>query len=322
MADLERDLIKYIQHTFQQSNSHILRGIGDDAACIGGFEKIVISKDLLIEDVHFRISDISSYARIGRKALLVNISDLLSKFVQPPYYFFLGLGIPSTTGAIEIKSLLSGIQETLKEYESYLTGGDIVKAPVLTLSITVMGNQPKEDSWIDRNSLKAGDHLYLTGPLGYSAAGFSAQENGWNEKQALPFIEYHYSPALPVELIKKLYHSKKTPHMSMDLSDSMVETLRMLRSSDYTIKLDYSQCTDRAVRDFADRHNLNVQELALSFGEDYQILMAFDRKIEVEGLIHCGEVIPRQKQSIQIIDGANEIAISSLQHFSHFQQTI
>ena len=55
--------------------------LGSDCAYLDEY-KIAISKDILIEDVHFSLSFMTP-TEIARKALLVNISDILASGAKP-----------------------------------------------------------------------------------------------------------------------------------------------------------------------------------------------------------------------------------------------
>ncbi|MEM8628253.1 MAG: AIR synthase related protein, partial [Pseudomonadota bacterium] len=63
------------------------RGLSDDVALLGPGQAVV-TKDLLVADVHFFASD--ALSDIGFKAIATNASDLIAKGVRPAAYF-LGL---------------------------------------------------------------------------------------------------------------------------------------------------------------------------------------------------------------------------------------
>ncbi|HLQ45204.1 MAG TPA: AIR synthase related protein, partial [Planctomycetaceae bacterium] len=58
-------------------------GIGDDAAVWQvGSQQLLLTMDVLMEDVDFRVSETSAML-IGRKAMAVNLSDIAAMAGQP-----------------------------------------------------------------------------------------------------------------------------------------------------------------------------------------------------------------------------------------------
>ncbi len=81
----EDKVIHFLQQQFLIPN-----GIGDDAAIFA--EDYVISKDLLVEDIHFRRDYVDSQS-LGCKALQVNLSDIAAMGAKA-LYVMLGIAIP------------------------------------------------------------------------------------------------------------------------------------------------------------------------------------------------------------------------------------
>ena len=74
-------------------------GIGDDCAVIpcGDGEALVVTTDMLIEDVHFLRAVIPPYL-LGRKSLAVNLSDVASMGAVP-IASFLSIALPGDVSA-------------------------------------------------------------------------------------------------------------------------------------------------------------------------------------------------------------------------------
>jgi thiamine-monophosphate kinase len=154
----EFQLINFIKDKF---NSDF---IGDDAAVIpvNSSESIVISKDILIEDIHFIVSN--NFSSIGEKSIISNASDIVAMGVEPKY-FFLALGIPEKFSFAQIKKLLNGIYNISNLYKITLAGGDISKSDKLTISITILGFA-QNDKIVYRSGAKINDDIWVTGALG------------------------------------------------------------------------------------------------------------------------------------------------------------
>ena len=79
----ESALIKKITKSFKLSNKSSVLGIGDDAAILNfDHKEIIVSKDILIEGVHFDLSYMP-LKLLGYKSIVVNVSDILSMNAKP-----------------------------------------------------------------------------------------------------------------------------------------------------------------------------------------------------------------------------------------------
>jgi thiamine-monophosphate kinase len=136
--------------------------IGDDAAVIDGQ---VFTTDLLIEDVDFtRAIPLRS---IARKSLAVNLSDLAAMGAAPAYAL-LSLGLPAWAleGADE---MLVAYAEAARQYGIEIVGGDFSRAEKLTISVTAIGRIVTRP--LLRSGARPGDRVYVSRPIGGSAAG-------------------------------------------------------------------------------------------------------------------------------------------------------
>ena len=79
----ETALIKKITKSFKLSNKSSVLGIGDDAAILNfDHKEIIVSKDILIEGIHFDLSYMP-LKHLGYKSIVVNVSDILSMNAKP-----------------------------------------------------------------------------------------------------------------------------------------------------------------------------------------------------------------------------------------------
>lgn len=145
----------------------VVLGVGDDAAVLKLAGQVVLAKDLLIEQVHFR-RDWSSAEDIGWKALAVNLSDLAAMGARPTA-FLLGLALPKATDESWLFALLEGMLALADEYGVALVGGDTTASPgSLMLSVTAVGEATRI---LPRHSPYPGDQLWLSRAVGGAAAG-------------------------------------------------------------------------------------------------------------------------------------------------------
>ncbi|MDR2426446.1 MAG: thiamine-phosphate kinase [Endomicrobium sp.] len=145
--------------------------MGDDCFCFKyGNSKICITKDMLVEDVHFKMDWISPF-NLGRKAAEVNISDIASMGDAKPKYIFVGLGCSGNVSVSFIEKFYSGIKKVCDKYGAVIAGGDTVKSDKLIISVTLVGECGK--NIVCRSGAENGDLIGVTNFLGDSSAGLS-----------------------------------------------------------------------------------------------------------------------------------------------------
>ena len=108
----------------------VLVGIGDDAAVLAG--GVLVSSDMLVDGVHFDRSRLSP-RQIGHRAAGANLSDLAA-MGGAPTCLIASFGIP--VGFHDVQELAAG----LADHGVPLAGGDLVRSPVLVVSVTVVGH--------------------------------------------------------------------------------------------------------------------------------------------------------------------------------------
>ncbi|KTD64600.1 thiamine-phosphate kinase [Legionella shakespearei] len=249
----EKELIGLVQ---EQSDGFI----GDDAAVLPSLtgERYLISKDLLIEDVHFRIHYFTPQD-LAHKALNVNLSDLAAMGAKP-LYVLCGIAIPK--GLQEYaRHFLQSLTLACKEAGIILIGGDTTSSQEhLFISITVLGSAHAETIKY-RNSAKVGDVLCLAGNLGFAHLGFTALENN----NSTPYTPYFLRPDARIKEGLWLAKQKCITSM-MDSSDGLfIDVNRLCDASGKgaVIDLDKVQnCLEPEVS----------LQIALEGGEDYGLL--------------------------------------------------
>jgi thiamine-monophosphate kinase len=133
----------------------LAQGIENDAARLDG--GLVVTQDTLVEDVHFRLGEIS-WRDLGFRAAAVNLSDLAASGARPTG-LVVSLGAPPETAVENVVELYEGIAETGVP----VVGGDTTRAPQLVVAVTALGRAERTPG---RGGAQAGDLLVVTGPLG------------------------------------------------------------------------------------------------------------------------------------------------------------
>ena len=223
------------------------RFVGDDAAVIG---KMCVSQDAFFENVHFKREWMSLY-EIGRKAMLVNLSDAVAMNASPRYAL-LTVAMPKDMSRVQMKELARGLKETAAAYGVEIIGGDTIANTKLDLSITIMADCPKP---LKRKGIKPGDQLAYTGVLGQGSAGLKRALRGGR----VPPKNRFRHPTL-----RRCFISRAARHLrvGMDISDGLFADLQKLSRLN-RIGFLFSKPIDK---------NIGCS------GEEYEMLIAFNPK--------------------------------------------
>ena len=188
--------------------------IGDDAAVIG---EMVYSADAFCEGTHFR-REWMSPAQIGRKAMLINLSDAVAMNADP-LYALVSVMVPRGLSENDITQLTDALEMTAGEYGCEIIGGDTVGGEALHLSITLIS---RSDAPLMRSGLKPGDLLAYTGALGESKRDLEKLLRG----EKIPRESRFYEPVLRREFVAK---ARPWLRAGMDISDGLYcDTGKML----------------------------------------------------------------------------------------------
>jgi thiamine-monophosphate kinase len=151
----ENDLVRRVRELFSPR-------IGDDAAVVGNQ---VITTDMLVEDVDFTRAIPLKF--IARKSLAVNLSDIAAMGATPAFAV-VALGLPEWARE-NVDEFLVAMGDAAKQWRVEIVGGDFSRAEQLTISIAVVGNLVSRP--LLRSGAKPGDRIFVSRPIGGSAAG-------------------------------------------------------------------------------------------------------------------------------------------------------
>ena len=137
----EFELLERIRKRLPEPGPRVRLGSGDDAAITVPAGATATSVDALVDGVHFR-REWSSLAQIGHKALAAALSDLAAMGAEPGEAYVV-LGVPADLDEDGCIELLDGIATLAEATGTSLAGGDLTRAPALTLAMTVVGHAPE-----------------------------------------------------------------------------------------------------------------------------------------------------------------------------------
>jgi thiamine-monophosphate kinase len=171
----EFELLALLRERLPTAGPRLVLGSGDDAAITVPGGAVATSVDALVEGVHFR-RETASLRQIGRKALSTALSDLAAMGAEAGEAYIV-LGAPEGMSEAELLELGEGMAAVAGETGTAIAGGDLTRAPVLTLAVTVTGYAARAEDFVTRGGARPGDVLVVTGELGGAAAGLMLIED-------------------------------------------------------------------------------------------------------------------------------------------------
>ncbi len=293
--------------------------VGDDAAPMGATlpdRQMVVTTDMLVDGVHF--SDrTTSPEDVGWRAAAVNLSDLAAMGAEP-WGLVMAVGLPPETSLDWIEGVYRGFSQCLRTYKTELVGGDTVRSPIRTLSVTAFGQVPKHQI-IQRHTAQVGDAIVMTGEHGRSKAGLELLlDPKLKEKLISPFKQgdrlfskqelvqaictYHQRPIPRFDAIAVLSQIQAKTHLNnfvvsgMDSSDGLADAIAQIcRASQVGAKIYWDKLL------IPDIVQILAGDRALDWvlygGEDFELILAMPFELaeqlvnQLASAVIIGEII-------------------------------
>jgi thiamine-monophosphate kinase len=279
----EFELLEAIRRRLPQAGSRLRLGSGDDAAISVPGGATATSVDALIDGVHFR-REWSSLAQVGAKALAVALSDLAAMGAEPGEAYVI-LGVPADLDEDGCLALLDGMTLLAAETGTTLAGGDVTRAPALTLAMTVVGHADSAGDLVTRSGGRPGDALVVTGELGGGAAGLRLLEAQHRDvpsetgpygciKHGTSLVARQLEPRPQLEAGRALARLGATA--MIDISDGLGgDAGHIAERSDIRLRIDAGALPiQEGVAEVAEAGGQDPLALAVAGGEDYELLAA------------------------------------------------
>jgi thiamine-monophosphate kinase len=309
----------------------VLLGPGDDAALIAWPEEILAATtDLLVEGVDFLPDE--DPGRVGRRAVAVNLSDLAAMGAAPAF-FLLAIGFPAERGEEFPLAIVRGAIERGSEFGTHLVGGDLSAAKQAIVSVAAWG-RPAPSS-LTRSGARPGDVVFVSGHPGDAAAGlrlaqtiaaFSREDNAADLRFPELSAEHQqrllaaFQDPVPRVVLGRALAVEGLATAAIDVSDGLgVDAGRLARSSGARLLLEEDRLPlSRPLISFSEMEELDPVELAVSGGDDYELLFtaspACAERLEDRpdafgiSITRIGRVVPGGGAALVSRKGEREIA--------------
>jgi thiamine-monophosphate kinase len=259
-----------IARHFQRPARRAVLGVGDDCALIqpSAGQQLAISTDMLVEGRHF-LSTVDP-ARLGHKALAVNLSDLAACGALP-LAFTLSLALPQADNTW-LEGFSRGLFALADAHGCELIGGDTTQGP-LNISITVLGEVPPEQALL-RHAAQAGDDLYVSGTVGDARLALEVFR-GHLSVGGDVFERARARMELPTPRVELGQALRGVAHAAIDVSDGLLGDLgHVLKRSGVGAQVDtgWLQGSAAVSADLLTLPWTRRLDFALAGGDDYELL--------------------------------------------------
>lgn len=290
------------------------RGLADDAAVMetGAGGRLVLTHDTLVTGVHTLPG--CPAGDVAWKLVAVNLSDLAAMGATPVGVL---LGYAMQGDADWDAAFADGLAEVLAAYGVPLLGGDTVRQPdgdARVLGLTAIGRADAPPP--ARGGARAGDALYVTGPIGDGWAGLQVLLGGGGDGgEGTEALVRAYRRPLP-----RLAEGAALAHhvtAMMDVSDGLlIDAGRMAAASGVEIAIDLAAVPlSDAFRAWRGEDRAARLDAATG-GDDYQLLAAAPAGWEPPEWLHrIGTV--RAGAGLALLDGGEAVPLPPLLGYEH-----
>jgi thiamine-monophosphate kinase len=249
-----------------------LPAIGDDAAVVEVPPgPLLATADAVVAGVHVDL-DLVGLDDVGWKALAVNVSDVAAMGGRPLHAL---VTVAGPLRDADFDALYEGLLEAAGAFACPVVGGDLSAAPALVVSVAVTGTLDGGPPVL-RSGASPADLLFVTGPLGSSAAGLAMLRAG-RAGEAPDLALAHRRPRPRLAEGRAARTAGATA--MIDLSDGLASDVRRLAdSSGVGIVLERVPVAVGVARAMGD----DGTGAALGGGEDYELLFSAPDQMRVE----------------------------------------
>jgi thiamine-monophosphate kinase len=311
-----------IRRYFSRPAPSAVLGVGDDCALVrvpAGME-LAVTADMLVAGRHFSPND--GPGTLGHKALAVNLSDLAAMGARPRWAL-LAIALPEADERW-LSGFAGGFYGLAGKSGVDLIGGDTTRGPVITISVTLIGEIP-EDRAIRRSGASPGDEIWVSGQIGSAAAALAYRQGTLEleHPEAAAVLPALVVPQPRVELGQAL---RDVASAAIDISDGLLADLgHILDASGVGARLEFERLP---LAEPVARRKVEalVQQCVLAGGDDYELCFTApaDRHdaVLVAGaragvrVTHIGEITAQP--GLDVVGGDGQLMKTAHRGFDHF----
>ena len=256
-----------VRKYFTRAAKSAVLGVGDDCALLSPDPGMLlaVSTDMLLAGTHF-FPD-ADPAKLGHKALAVNLSDLAAMGAGPRWAT-LAIALPEADEKW-IAAFAQGFFRLAARFGVELVGGDTTRGP-LAISVTMMGEVPRGLA-LKRDAALAGDDIWLSGATGEAALALAHLKGRVKLEGAVreACLARLHTPEPRVALGSRL---RGLAHSAIDVSDGLLADLgHVLEASDVGAELVWEKLPRaKAIADCPDK--ALADDCLLAGGDDYELV--------------------------------------------------
>ncbi len=187
--------------------------IGDDTAVLespAGW--LLLATDTVVAGVHADLS-LTGLDDLGWKAMAANVSDVAAMGGRASHAV---VAVTAPAGT-DFELLYDGIAAAAARFSCPVVGGDLTSGPVVVVTVTVTGTLGGPA--VLRSGARPGDSVWVTGPLGASAAGLRSYRR-------------NAAPSDSTDVALRLAHARPLPAMAEGVAARVAGATAMIDVSD------------------------------------------------------------------------------------------
>jgi thiamine-monophosphate kinase len=279
MPSSEFDLIAAINERMPPPGPRVRVPSGDDAAVVEPRAASAVTVDAIVDGVHFVLDSFGPEA-VGRKALAAALSDLAAVGAAQGEAYVV-VAAPEELSDDDLLAIADGLAETATREAVTIAGGDLVRSPVLIVSVTAVGYEPGGARFVTRGGARPRDLVAVTGELGGAAAAVELMEAG--ERRGDPadrgasLLNRQLDPTPRLREGRALAKTGATA--MIDISDGLgADAGHVASASESHLEIDLERVpVADGVAEVAGGDEAAL-ELAASGGEDFELLVTIPRE--------------------------------------------
>ena len=296
---------------------------------IGKRIDLIFNTDMLVSTTD--IPKQMNFHQIGRKAVLMNLSDLIVKGVKPSG-IFISFGLYKEMRLSNFRELMNGIVDYCVKWNMDYLGGDLNETKELVINPTIFGFHDSSKI-IHRKGIKLGNFLVANGKFGLSGVGFDILLNKKGDpKEYSNYKRSIMSVLEPNDLGKEaiILSEKNLATASIDSSDGLAKSLTELLDSNPNKNIGFEivfneELIDEEAFMYSEEFNIPLENLVFNGGEEFIHIFTIDPnsydsaiktiKSQKGQIFSIGEVIPENK--IYYLNKSERIELkrSGFEHF-------